>query len=213
MNRLSKSILISILVSVSTVAAARDIGTYGAIYPITEKDALSEIEARAREIDWKKVLDPKEADKRIKGYRPVGLSRLPLAKKDRAFNVDMTYSVEMDIPDGQGGILYPKGYTFNPLEYVFLPNILVFLDGSDKRQIEWFKRSPYNDDYRTMLLLTDGAYYEIMRDLKTPVYYANPKIIERFRVESVPSVAVQKGKLMEIREYLLTPSEEAGNRR
>jgi len=26
----------------------------------------------------------------------------------------MTYTTEIDVPDGKGGVLYPKGYTFNP---------------------------------------------------------------------------------------------------
>ncbi len=202
MKRLDSVLLGICMVLLSTAAVqARDLGTYGAVYPIAEKDALSEIEARAKEVNWKKALDPKKAEKKIKEHRPPGLIKLPPSLKDGSFSVDGTYSMQMDVPDGKGGVLYPKGYTFNPLDYVFLPRILVFLDGSDERQIEWFKSSPYKEDFRTMLLLTDGPYYEIMQDLKIPVYYANRKIIDRLGLKAVPSVVVQNGKLMQVREY------------
>jgi conjugal transfer pilus assembly protein TraW len=186
---------------------ARDLGKFGATYPIAEKDALREMADRAGEVDWSKVFDREESEKKIKDYRPAGLANLPAAAGDRIFQVDMTWSSEFDVPDGKGGILYPKGYTFNPLEYVFLPHILVFVDASDRRQIEWFKSSPYRGDMRTMLLLTGGSYWDTMDSLKMPVFYATKVIIERLKLEAVPSVVVQKGLVMEVREYALDKAE------
>ena len=121
----------------------------------------------------------------------------------------MTYTTEIDVPDGRGGILYPKGYTFNPLEYVTMPYVLVFINGSDRRQVEWFDNSPYIKDMKTTLVLTGGSYYELSKHFKRPAYYAVRNIAERLGIEHVPSVAVQKGKYMEISEYVPIIEEKA----
>jgi len=71
---------------------------------------------------------------------------LPSALEDSIRTVDMTYTTEFDVPDGRGNILYPKGYVFNPLEYVYLPNMLVFINGGKKDQVEWFNSSAYFND-------------------------------------------------------------------
>ena len=183
-------------------ACARDLGKFGSTYPIPEKDALQEMVDRAAEIDWTRVFDPEQTKKRIREFRPADVAALPAAAEDHTFRVDMTWSAVFDIPDGRGGILYPKGYTFNPLDYVFLPNILVFIDASDCRQMVWFKSSPYKSDMRTMLLLTGGSYWDTINDLKIPAFYASKYIIERLKIKAVPSVAVQKGNFMEVREYV-----------
>ena len=81
--------------------------------------------------------------------------------------------------------------------------ILVFINGQDEKQIEWYKKSPYPSDLRTMLLITDGSYLDVRKKLKTPVYYANKEIIDRMGIKAVPSVAVQKGTELEVREYAL----------
>lgn len=185
------------------IVHGKDLGTTGATYAIVEKDALREIEIRAKEIDWKKAFERTKAEEKIKNYRPEGMEALPAAGKDRVFSVDMTYTLDFDIPDGKGGIIYPRGYRFNPLDHVSLPNILVVIDGDDARQIKWFQLSSYAKDTRVMLLLSGGSYKAVIKKLKRPVFYANGKITVKFQLKAVPAVIVQRGEVMEVREYAL----------
>ena len=105
---------IGLVVCVSSVQA-KELGNFGMTYRIAERDALTEIEERAKQVDWHKVLDKRK----IENYQgPPDRVRLPRAKRNRSFQVDMTYTTEIDVPDGKGGILYPTGYTFNPLDYI-----------------------------------------------------------------------------------------------
>jgi len=189
-----------VLFLISTGIAA-DLGRCGAVYPIAERDALEEIHARARQVDWNKILDREKAKAKIKAWRPPNLVALPVAKNERTFNVDMTYATEFDVPDGKGKILYPKGYRFNPMEYLFLPNIIVVIDGTDPRQVDWFQRSVFAPDVRVMLLIVRGAWAELTQKLKRPVFYANKKIVDRLGLVAVPCTAMQRGTLMEIHEY------------
>jgi len=59
------------------------------------------------------------------------------------------------------------------------------------------------------LVLTGGSYYELSKHFKRPAYYAVRNIAERLGIEHVPSVAVQKGKYMEISEYVPIIEEKA----
>ena len=184
----------SLEASTSTV-----VGRAGATYPITEKDALSELMQKVRQVDWKKQLTGLKQSAQV--YRPPDLARLPRARHDRTFAVDPTYSLPFDIPDGKGGILYPNGYTFNPLDYVGLPDIFVFIDGGDKKQVAWFMRSPYAKAANAMIFLTGGSYLQFSEKLKRPVFYATDQIVKRFKLKAVPSVLFQQGKFVEVKEF------------
>ena len=111
-------LVIAIFISISGVDAsfARHLGTVGNVYPVVEPDALAEIRTAAARVDWEKIIDGQQKLAMIKNFRPRDLHPLPAAKADKSFLVDMTYTLDADIPDGKGGVLYPKGFTFNPLD-------------------------------------------------------------------------------------------------
>lgn len=182
---------------------AKNLGTFGATYSITEKDALKEMEEKAKRADVSKIISKKRLIHKIDNFRPTDIGELRKigpARKEKAFLVDMTYSLQFDIPDGQGGILYPKGYAFNPLDYIVYPNTLVFLNGQSPKQVVWFRTSQYARDYRVKLIITDGSYLDLSKALKRPVFYANKTLVNIFQIKAVPSVVKQKGNMMEVRE-------------
>lgn len=194
--------LTGILLAASNVCSEiMDLGTVGRVYPIAEKDCLNEIREKARKLDWNKIRE--EGIEKAKNYKPENLSKLPKATRDRTFMVDMSYTLENDIPDSDGGIIYPGGYRFNPLEYIDYPIQLVVIDGNDSDQVAWFQNSPYADDYRVRLLITDGYHVELRKKLKRPVYYAHRLIVERLQLDRLPCIVIQKGLHMEVREIAI----------
>jgi conjugal transfer pilus assembly protein TraW len=181
-------------------AKATKLGTFGMTYRIAERDALTEIEERARQVDWDKILDKKK----IENYQgPPNKGGLPQAQHDRVFQVDMTYTTEIDVPDGKGGNLYPKGYTFNPLDYVKYPKILVVINGNDPEQVKWLAASEYAKRLDVTLLLTEGVYGAVVKRVNRPAFYANRKIIERLKLKAVPSIIRQQDRIMEVTEVAL----------
>ncbi len=191
--------LIALFLGVSSVQA-KVLGTFGMTYRISERDALTEIEERAGQVDWHKVLDKRK----VENYQgPPDRVRLPRAKRNRSFQVDMTYTTEIDVPDGKGGILYPKGYTFNPLDYVTYPKTLVVIDGTDLGQVKWFAASEYDKRLDVTLLLTEGSFGTVSKRISRPLFYADQKMIERLKLKAVPSVIRQKGRVMEVTEVKL----------
>lgn len=184
-------------VLVASAANARELGTVGATYAIAEKDALVEIEQKAKSIDWSKVIKRKP----IEEYNgPEDRISLPRAARDRSFPVDMTYTLQIDIPDGKGGVLYPKGYTFNPFDYISFTKALVVINGNDPEQVKWFAASEYKGRVDVMLLLTEGHYGRLGKKLDVPLFYADSQIVERLHLAAVPSVVKQEGKEMVVRE-------------
>lgn len=185
------------------IATAKHLDTISRVYPVAETDALDEIRESAARVNRQAAIDPEMSRTKIQHFRPDTLHPLPPAKTDKVFQVDMTYSLESDIPDGKGGVLYPKGYAFNPLDYVNLTSILVVIDAEDKRQVEWFKSSPYGSDYHTRLLLSGGDYYDLAEQLMRPVFYLMDDVAERLHLAAVPSVVRQNGKKLEVTEVLI----------
>ena len=191
-----------LVMGASVRAFAGDLGKYGQTYKIIEEDAIAQMKKAIAGYDWEKF--KRMQREKIKNYRPKDLVDLPAAQEDKVFKMDMTGSIKEDIVGRDGVVIYPKGYKYNPMEYVFMRRILVFINGKDEKQIQWYKQSPYPVDMRTMLLITDGSYLAVRKKLGTPsVYYANREIIDRMGIKAVPSVAVQKGTELEVRQYAL----------
>jgi len=195
------------LLMVST-ATARDLGTFGTVYDIMERDALKELEGKAKSVDFSKAVDRNALVKRASHFTPEDVRDMRMigpARKRRRFLVDMTYTLERDIKDDKGNAVYPAGYAFNPLTYVSYPRILVILNGKQPEQVRWFEESSYAKDAQVTLLLTDGSYSELSRSLKRPVFYASGRLIEAFRIQAVPSVVRQSGAYMEVTEVQIPP--------
>lgn len=196
-----------VLIAGSCHAGPANLGIVGKTYPIKERDALDEVEARARKVDWKKQL----AKIKPMSHRPPGLRDLPRVRKADSFLVDMTYILDMDIPDDKGGILYPKGYVFNPLDYVPFTKTMVIINAEDKEQVAWFKTSPYAGRFETLLLITNGSFADTTKAVKQQAFYAVGKVLDRFHVKSVPSVIRQEGRYMRVDE-IVVPKGKGGGR-
>lgn len=192
-------ILLSFLLFSPEPVSGKNLGTVGAVYPVAERDALLEIQERVREVDWGKIFDREKYIEKVRAFKPKDLTALKEAEEDSVYLVDLTYTLGFDIPDGKGGILYPEGYTFNPLDYVTFPGTIVVIDGSKEEQVEWFSASGYAGSPEVMLLITDGSYYDLMERLGRPVYYATGVVVERLKLHAVPSVIAQRGNMMEVR--------------
>ncbi len=180
-------------------ASAVDLGVAGKTYPIAERDAAEELKERVRSVNWQKMLE-KNGIERIRRYKPDTAQSLPRATEDRVRMVSMNYTLEFDITDGKGNVIYPKGYTFNPLDFMTYTRTIVILNGADRDQVEWFKKSPYYKKSNVLILITDGNYYDLSGELGQPVYFVHEKIVSRLQLRHVPSVAKQNKRMMEVSE-------------
>jgi len=169
----------------------------GKTYPIVEQDIREEFKQNATGIDIDALFNTHNR------YQPANLHPLPRAASDRVFTVDLTHTLDHDIKDGQGNLLYPHGFTFNPLQYAGLTGGLVVIDGSDPEQIEWFKGSPYFQNHRVILLLSGGYAALLKQELKRSVYYLTHDIAARLQLKAAPSVVIEQDNKLTVREVRL----------
>ncbi len=197
-HKLSALLMLFLIAATPTLAGTmKNLGIAGAVYSISEPDLLAELRDYVQTPNIEKQLQEQAH------YQPKDMRKLPKAKEDRTFDVDMTYTLTHDLTDGSGHVLYPRGFKVNPLQYVNFVGGVVVIDGSDPKQVEWFEKSPYAPNELAILLLSDGYALELTRKLKRPVYYLTDIIAERFRLAAVPSVVVKKGNDMSVREVKL----------
>ncbi len=201
------AILINLLFAVTAVATVikEDLGTVGETYPIVEPDILAELKKQA----LRNQPTREEIVQRAKTYQPHNLQQLPRAAQDRTFPVDMTYTFKNDVLDGNGKIIYPRGYTFNPLDYYSFPGGMVVIDGSDPKQIKWFRKSPYFENHQARLLISGGYAYDLVKQFQRPVFYLTDTIAGRLQLTAVPAVVVQRGKKLQVREVYIDPIDPA----
>lgn len=178
--------------------AMTELEQVGAVYPVVEPDLRIEMKRNAAE-----KLEKQRQEFQAKVYQPSDLQSLRKAGQDRSFAVDMTYTLDRDLKNQDGKIIYPKGYTFNPLDYMGLSIGLVVIDGSDPTQVEWFKGSPYSSSHKVKLLLSGGYASSLSSELNRSVFYLDREVAERFQLTAAPCVVVQRDKHIQVTEYLV----------
>ncbi len=179
------------------LAAHTQLETVGKTYPIVERDIREEFKQMTTGIDIDALFNTHNR------YQPANLYPLPRAASDRMFTVDLTQTLGHDIKDSRGNLLYPQGFTFNPLQYAGLSGGLVVIDGSDPGQVEWFRGSPYFQNHRAILLLSGGYAAEVKQELKRPVYYLTHDIATRLQLNAAPSVVIEQDSKLTVREVRL----------
>lgn len=172
----------------------------GRLYDIAEKDAIEEIKERAASIDWQNHFSREEKEEAFKRFKPSNVKSLPETTTPNTYLVDMTYTLDVDIPDGKGGILYPKGYRFNPLDFMNFRSVIVVIDGTKQHHIEWFKKSDLKENINVKLLISNGSYYDVSHQLNRPVFYALKEIVTRFNLTHVPCIVSQVDKMIQVKE-------------
>ena len=178
------------------------LGYYGKTYKIAEKNLLGVIKNRVKHVNWRAVIKRSHIKRQVKNYQPYNMEvNLPAALRTKIFEPSMWYTLKFNIRGSTGEIIYPKGFRYKITDYITLPNVLVVINGDDKRQVEWFRDSKYFNNLSVMPLITKGDYYKLDRKFKIPVYYYTKSLQKRFKLQAVPSVIWQKGTVLYVKQY------------
>lgn len=195
-------VLAALVVATAASAGPRLAGTasstIGRTWPIAEPDAMAEIEAKARTLPpMANRFGPRS------GWQALRAATLGRASSDRVRTVVPFHSLEQDIVLPDGRVLYPKGFTFNPLAFVSLPQRLVIVD---RRDLAWglatarptdfllvagddAAAAPRNDD---IIALSDRAH--------RPLFLLEERIKQRLGLTVAPVIVRQRGQALELHE-------------
>lgn len=193
-------LLVAQLVTPGAGAWGKDLGVHGKLYEISEEDMLSYVKRKAGEIDMRALRESME--KRLeKSYAEHSLVSLdiPSATEERVRYIDPSVNIRNPLYDHTGEMISPAG-PVNPLDHVSLSkSILILREDQIERTLEKTGKS----GEKPVLILTDGDIRRASLLAGQPAYKASPFILRRLQIEKVPSLVVQQGKKLKVREIVL----------
>ncbi len=197
--------LIAAATSWALGAQAANLGTIGPTYPVAEKNLLDVIMARLRAKEASGELKRHEQEARdraayaVNNPRPVdGLRR---AQAARTFYFDPTFTLQSNVVDSTGAVLFPAGTRKNPLEVVSLSKHLLFFDARDPGQVARARELIEHYQGKVKPILVGGSYLDLMKRWNKPVFYdQDGTLVRKFGIAAVPAIVSQEGQRLRIDE-------------
>lgn len=186
--------------AIATVAIAQETAgrqsTIGRTWSIVEPDALAEIEAKVATL-------PRDMSPRFgprSGWSAMKAAALPPAAADRTRSVVPFYTLEFDIQLPDGKIVYPKGFTFNPLTYVKLPQRLVIVH---PRDLAWALKVARPSDFILLTALgkENGDPIALGEQTGRAIYILEERVKERLGLVAAPVIVAQTGTSLLLTEF------------
>jgi len=189
-------------------AQATNLGTIGPTYPVAEKNLLDVIMARLRAKEASGELKRHEQEARdraayaVNNPRPVdGLRR---ARAARTFYFDPSFTLQSNVVDSTGAVLFPAGTRKNPLEVISLSKHLLFFDARDPGQVARARELIEHYEGKVKPILVGGSYLDLMKRWNKPVFYdQDGTLVRKFGIAAVPAIVSQEGQRLRIDEVPL----------
>ena len=167
--------------------------TLGTTFPIAEKSLIEFIMARMKQVDLKKAEE--EVKKRVintvRNPKPI-FTEAAACKEPRVWHIDPTVTLDKDVTDQKGKVLVKKGTTYNPLEHRTLSTKLIFILGTNQKQIEWAVQQP-----KSKIVLVNGSPLDLEEQYHTAFYFDQGGLLcSKLTITAFPAIADQdKGQL------------------
>lgn len=193
-----------ILLTLSAASGAKDLGTWGNVFEPAEQDMLTFIQNRLKGMEQSGELDRlrEEATARVKEHavRPTPVEGLSKAVTYRSFVWDPTFTVKENITDMQGNVIARKGDTVNPLDKVPFSQVLYFIDGDDREQVNWTRQQIAGQtDFK--VILVKGNIRDSSNALNERIYFDQSGVLTRkFGFEHIPARISRDGRVMKVEE-------------
>ena len=188
---MNKLITVLLCLSISAAVSAKSV-RLGVTYTIAETDLLEEIQHRAEQVDWQKMYDKDPST-----WSAYSSPRLAETKETSTNRITPVYTVEQDVLDKNGKVIYPAGFSYNPLKYFQMPARIVFI-GATKKHIEWAKNHLQEGD---LIITSGGDPIAMAKALEKPVFILSEAWIQRLELKTVPTIAMQDGEEMIVTQY------------
>jgi len=192
-----------------------NLGQYGPLKSIAEKDIFDEIKERIADVDWE------QKKKRAKENFWIKKEFLKLPKADEQFSYKIVpeFRVKEDVVNHQGELIAEAGQVINLLEKRERASFfLVIFDASDPEQVGFAKQAgeEAKDKWRVKYITTTPpsrlSGWKMWNDMENyfdaPVYLLNTQIVRSFDLRKVPvTVKPQTESFLVTEHYLAAPVE------
>lgn len=192
----------------ASAAQAVDLGVIGPTYGISEPHLLNFIEQRLRDKERSGELQRLMQDAQARGIdavrHPTAVPGVRATETARTFYIDPSFTLDRNIVDAQGRLMFAAGLRKNPLDVVSLSKQLLFFDARDTRQVTRARELMARYGGKVKPILTGGSYLDLMRAWRVPVYFDQQgSLIRRFGIRQVPALVSQEGLRLRIDEVAL----------
>jgi conjugal transfer pilus assembly protein TraW len=193
------------LFAIPAFSLASDLGVVGPTYQIAERDLIEVMKGKFLQMeksgDLAKLQSSyqKQIVSAVEKPKPVpGISNTETA---RTFYVDPTWTLDRNVVDEKGQVLFPAGTRVNPLEYARLTQTLLFFDQRERSQVAFAKRFLTEAKARVKPILVGGEPMKLMRQWKREVFYDQGGVLSRkFLLQQVPALITQDGNRLRVDE-------------
>lgn len=194
-------VVASLQFSVSYQCHAKDLGKFGATFPIQEVNFLEWFQEKLATLYQSGELDSHQKTitdtikQRIMNPKPVaGLHRAVIT---RLFTIDPTVTLTQDILDHKGMVIIPKGTAINPLTKVNLSKPLVFFNADDPLQKAWVKKHfPQSKP-----ILVAGKPLDLAEEWQMDIFFDQGGVlVKKLKIKALPAVVEQKGNFLQVKE-------------
>lgn len=186
---------------------AKDFGIQGQTFPIEEQNLKNVLQAKAKHLSQEGV--EKRAKHFVEKIQEKGglfkkVSWIKEATSYSSFFYDPSTSLEEDILDAEGRVLFEKGSKINPLDHVTLDRGLLFFDGSSSKHIQWAE----SQEGEFKWILTNGNPLKLQEEKDRSVFFDQGGFYSRkFQIKKIPCRITQAGKSLLIEEIPIKEGE------
>lgn len=200
-----RSVVLLALAGAVAPLAASTLGVIGKTYPIAEPHFIEEIQAKLREKERSGEMARLQRElqdrARARMQEPPPVEGLGTATRPRTYHLDPTYTLDENIVDAQGRVLFPAGTRANPLQIVPLSRHLLFFDARDVKQVALAGELLKQYEGRVKPILVGGRYAELMKQWQIPVYFdQSGHLVRRLQISKVPALVSQEGLRLRVDE-------------
>lgn len=182
---------------------AKDLGCFGEIFHIQEKNMIDFIVQKLHQIPFEKhqKIIQERIQKNIE--RPKHVDGIINTKIKRTFIFDPSIVVSKDLKDHLGNVFFQKGTKVNPLHIRSLTKPLLFIDGDDILQREWANKKRLKNPLLKLILIK-GEPLKIMKKEGYPIYFDQQGLLtKKLGIHQVPAFVTQKKDVLEIQEVMV----------
>jgi len=203
-----RTLLVCGLTTLGSSVQALDLGRIGPTYEIAEPHLLADIERRLQEKQRSGELQRLMAEARARSVAavrsPAAVSGVATTRMARTFYVDPTFTLDRNVVDAQGRVMFAAGTRKNPLDVVSLSRRLLFFDARDARQVLRAGELMAAGGSPIKPILTGGSYLDLMKAWRSPVYYDQQGVlVRRLGIQQVPALVSQEGSRLRIDEMVV----------
>jgi len=187
-------------------------------YPIVEPDPIEEITKIAKEKEKKLEKYIKETAEKVWKYEAL---YLPPAPKNATRYIDPTYCLERDIKipitDRNNHIkgwkvLYPKGYCFNPLDYISVaPPPMVIFNACRNAELKYVQNIVY-PKYPEAIYIVSGCTLKEVNDIAKHSFlknlhwfFLNKRLKDRLKLRYTVSIVSIFNRTIKVEEIKVSP--------